>query len=96
MIRRRSGLFSRLEAKWIIPGMPQRVQFQVHVEIRPPQMKTVKEFDVKNRSDGRRFEPRVFQKREKQLLVINVQPEAVLRNVNDFNACRCGAVSSVR
>jgi len=74
---------------------PQGVQLQIDVKIRPPEVEPVEQLDGEYRARRGVLEPRIFGEREKELLAIDVQPNAVPGDALNLSARR-GASASVR
>ena len=68
----------------------QRIQGKVDVEIRPVKVVLMREFNIENITYPRVLEPRVLLVREKILLPLDKEPEAVavdIRHLNVGSAC---------
>jgi hypothetical protein len=66
-------------------GMPYRLDSQVDIQIRPVEMVRRRQFDVENLPDCNVTKPWKFRKGQKQLLIIQQNPEPVPGDVGYFN-----------
>jgi hypothetical protein len=84
-----------IESERIILRMPEGVQLEVHIQIRPAQMKSMKQLNVENGTQCRPLKPGVQIERQEEFLSSDGDPKPVLRDMDNLNG-RCGAASNVR
>ena len=65
--------------------MLDRIDREIHVELRPVQVVRLRALHVEDRSHWRIREPGELLEREKQLSIPQEEPEAMLRDVGDFS-----------
>jgi len=94
-VRLTAGMGADLADQWKLLGMTNRFNSQVDIQLRPVKVIGRRKFDMQNLSDRNVSKPWKLSKRKKKLLILQQKPEAVLRDVGNFNegsgyAKRCG------